>query len=352
MYKVLLWGTGRISAQCEANGINAEIIGYVETQKTKEWYREKRVYGANEIGQIVYDYLIVANDCAAEVEKTCEEYHVSMEKVIFLTYRKPFHGQVEPAVMLDILGRETFTRYMGDLIEIKHTFFAEDMEKYNQMNQRESFSIKEENLHPIITDRSNPAGALNNYMLQDLWAAKLVCRSGVKKHYDIGSRVDGFITHLLAMDIEVTLIDIREYPGKLNNLKFIQADATTMDGIEDESIESLSALCSLEHFGLGRYGDPVDPEACFKCFEAIQRKMKKGGQLYIAVPVGKERVEFNAHRIFYASTVIDSFPEMELKEFAVGLGSEIDANIKDIHKYDTYDVKGAGRFGLFYFVKK
>lgn len=71
-----------------------------------------------------------------------------------------------------------------------------------------------------------------------------------------------------------------------------------------------------------------------------------------SIAVGKERVEFNAHRIFYASTVIDSFSEMELREFSVGLGYEIDADIKDIHKYDTYDVKGAGRFGLFYFVKK
>lgn len=352
MYKVLLWGTGKISAQCEENGINAEIIGYVETQKTKERYRGKKVYSADEIPGGGYNYLIVANDFAAEVEKTCVEHHISMENVIFVTYNKPWHGEVETSVILEILGRETVTRYMGDLIGIEHTFFAEDMEKYKQMNRRESFSIREENLYPIITDRSNPAGALNNYMLQDLWAAKLIHRSGVKKHCDIGSRVDGFITHLLAMDIEVTMIDIREYPGKLENLKFVQADATTLDGVEDESIESLSALCSLEHFGLGRYGDPVDPEACFQCFKAMQRKMKKGGRLYVAVPVGKERVEFNAHRIFYASTIAECFSEMELREFSVGLGSEIDADIKDIHKYDTYDIKGAGRFGLFYLVKK
>lgn len=352
MYKVLLWGTGRISAQCEANGINAEIIGYVETQKTKDLYHGKKVYSANEIPEGGYDYLIVANDSAAEVEKTCEKQNISMNKVLFLTHKKPYYGGVEKSVILEILGRETATRYMGDLIGIENTFFVQDAEKYNQMNQRETFSIKEENLYPVVTDRSNPAGALNNYMLQDLWAAKLIYRNKVKKHYDIGSRVDGFITHLLAMDVEVTLIDIREYPGKLEDLKCVQADATTMSGIEDESIESLSALCSLEHFGLGRYGDPVDPEACFKCFEAIQRKMKKGGQLYIAVPVGKERVEFNAHRIFYASTIVNCFSEMELREFSVGLGYGIDTDIKDIHKYDTYDVKGAGRFGLFYFVKK
>ena len=49
----------------------------------------------------------------------------------------------------------------------------------------------------------------------------------------------------------------------------------------------MSALCSLEHFGLGRYGDAIDPEACFKCFDQIQKKLKKGGNLYISLPVGQ-----------------------------------------------------------------
>ncbi len=28
MYQVLLWGTGKIAAECEENGLNAEIIGF------------------------------------------------------------------------------------------------------------------------------------------------------------------------------------------------------------------------------------------------------------------------------------------------------------------------------------
>ena len=60
----------------------------------------------------------------------------------------------------------------------------------------------------------------------------------------------------------------------------------------------MSALCSLEHLGLRRYGDKIDPEACFKCFDAIQKKARKGGKLYISVPIGKECVEFNAHLFF------------------------------------------------------
>ena len=56
----------------------------------------------------------------------------------------------------------------------------------------------------------------------------------------------------------------------------------------DNSISSFSALCSIEHFGLGRYGDPIDPEACFKCFDNIQSKIARSGLLYLSVPVGKD----------------------------------------------------------------
>ena len=74
------------------------------------------------------------------------------------------------------------------------------------------------------------------------------------------------------------------------------------------SIDSMSALCSIEHFGLGRYGDPIDPDSCFKCFDSIQKKLRKGGQLYISLPIGRERVEFNAHPQSYVNVLL--LPEM------------------------------------------
>lgn len=129
---------------------------------------------------------------------------------------------------------------------------------------------------------------MGNYFWQDLWAARKIIKSGVKEHFDIGSRLDGFIAHLLASDIDVTMIDVREFPEKIEHMKTIVDDATKLRQIDDESIESMSALCSLEHFGLGRYGDMINPEACFQCFENMQRKLKKGGKLYLSLPIGRE----------------------------------------------------------------
>lgn len=118
--------------------------------------------------------------------------------------------------------------------------------------------------------------------------AKKIIHKQPNEHYDIGSRVDGFIAHLLSgLDAKITIIDIRPLSIQVPNLKFIQANATNLDGIEDNSIESLSSLHAVEHFGLGRYGDPIDPDACFKAMESLQRVVKQNGILYFSVPIGK-----------------------------------------------------------------
>lgn len=221
---------------------------------------------------------------------------------------------------------------------------------YSKLNGRSSFGYDPKCEYIVTEDRFSEAGTISSYFWQDLWAARLIFKRKPLNHYDIGSRVDGFITHLLSFDQEVVQIDIRPLDVNISGYGFVQADATNLNEIEDETIESLSALCSLEHFGLGRYGDPIDPEACFKCIEAIQRVMKKGGYVYISVPIGREHLEFNAHRVFYPQTIVDSFEKMKLIEFSSCYKNEIDRDI-DIHKFDDWDLYGGERFGLFVFEK-
>lgn len=359
MRKLLVWGTGDYARQFMENQYRGgeDIIGFVETSKSKDVFMQKPVYSSNELPTLEYDYIIIANSYGLEIYTLCIELNIDVSKLIFL-YRIPDRlGCMENSVLKEILTEQSYSDYcirfrlkprpkmhprqLGD------DFVYEDAEKYQRLNKRSNFAIREEYMYPIATDKYDVAGTMDDYFWQDLWAAKLVYKSGVKKHFDIGSSIAGFIAHLLSMDVDVTVIDVREFPGEAENLHTIVDDATYLSQIPDESIESMSALCSLEHFGLGRYGDPVDPEACFKCFDAIQRKMKKGGRLYISVPVGYERVEFNAHRIFYPSTIIECFSGMELREFSCCEGGKINYHA-DIHKYDNVD----DRTGLFYFVKE
>jgi len=230
--------------------------------------------------------------------------------------------------------------------------FRDDEKIYNSLYIGDTFKIDANLLYPCLNDKNVPAGALGSYFWQDLWAAKHIFNDNPKKHYDIGSRIDGFIGHLSSFRESIILIDIRPLNKKIPGVEFTQADATNLESIPDDSIESLSSLCALEHFGLGRYGDSVDPYACFKAFSAIQRKIKKGGKIYISVPIGKEHLEFNAHRVFYAETIIKSFNKMKLLELSYINPSvdQIEYNI-DIHKYDNDSKFGGSNFGLFVFEK-
>ena len=178
---------------------------------------------------------------------------------------------------------------------IKHPFkasgkihkFLSHLRKYNKLNTRKDFHASPNNFYFCLNDWDAQAGSLGVYFYQDLWAAKKIFALKPSEHFDIGSRVDGFIAHVLPF-MPLTMIDIRPLSEKVEGLKFIQADATNLDGIADNSIISLSSLCAPEHFGLGRYGDPIDPEACFKALKSMQRVLAKGGHLYIAVPVGEQ----------------------------------------------------------------
>jgi hypothetical protein len=100
-------------------------------------------------------------------------------------------------------------------------------------------------------------------------------------------------------------MDIRPLTSPVVGLSFIQGDATNLEGIEDSSVESLSCLHAVEHFGLGRYGDRVDPEAPFSAIRAMARVLSFGGRLYLSAPIGRERLEFNAHRVFDPYTLIE-----------------------------------------------
>lgn len=350
MNKLLIWGTGKIAKRFIENGYTGEIIGFIETNKSIDTFMNRPVYDSNEFPKD-YDYIVVANSYAAEIYNLCKRLCIDTGRLIFLHGIKERIGCKDLSVLKEILLEKNYTNYCAEFGLVGNTFLSADAKKYSELNKRPTFEIQKQYMWPIISDKYAYAGKIENYFWQDLWAARLIVKSGVKTHFDIGSRLDGFIAHLLAAGIDVTMIDVRKFPGEVENLHTIVDDATTLHQIPDESIESMSAMCSLEHFGLGRYGDPIDPEACFKCFDNIQRKLKKGGRLYISLPIGKERVEFNAHRVFYASTVVECFSTLELEEFSCVAEGKIEYNVK-FHKYDNDSHNGEYRYGLFAFHKK
>lgn len=204
--------------------------------------------------------------------------------------------------------RKDFARY-------EHT-----LEEYmKQCGDNEQFCYRDEDKFPIISEYSAEAGNVDeHYFYQDIYVAQKVNAKGYKHVYDIGSRIDGYISHLLAMGIKVTMIDVRPLESKIENLDFVQGNATELDTIPDNSIEVLSSLHAIEHFGLGRYGDPVDYKGWEKALNRMKNKIKPGGELYLSMPIGREeKLMFNAHRIFAPTTIAEVLNEgMECERFA------------------------------------
>ena len=229
--------------------------------------------------------------------------------------------------------------------------FYNKVKAWQALNEYKAFDYKKE-YRMIIHDENENAGLYSNYYWQDLWAATKILEKRPQLHFDIGSRIDGFIAHLQCSKQKVVLIDIRPVNIKLPYVSFIKQDATQLSNIPDNSIESISSLSAIEHFGLGRYGDSICPEACFSALNEIARVVKPGGYAYISVPIGYEHVEFNAHRIFYPQTIIDNMHGMELKSLYVNTLEEDMKliEVKDIHIYDD-ELNNARRFGLFEFKK-
>lgn len=169
---------------------------------------------------------------------------------------------------------------------------------------------------PCLEDRYLPAGLLpRHYFLQDVWAARKVAQSHAPLHFDIGSRLDGFIGHCLSF-CDVVMMDVRPLPVQIKGLSFKQVDCTDMEDVETGSVASLSSLHAIEHFGLGRYGDRVDPMAWKKALTEMQRILSIGGQLYLSVPVGVARLEFNGGRVFGAEQIVEALPKLKLLEFS------------------------------------
>jgi hypothetical protein len=114
-----------------------------------------------------------------------------------------------------------------------------------------------------------------------------------------------------------------------------------------ESVRSLSCLHVAEHVGLGRYGDPIDPAGTRKATAELSRVVARGGNLFFAVPVGRERVAFNVHRVHAARTIRDYFSALTLREFS---GVDDRGRFFENASLDQFDADEYG-CGFFWFTK-
>jgi len=251
-------------------------------------------------------------------------------------------------------------------LEDRISKYEKDRQTYIELDRNSSinfgFRYSEDNIWPLIWEYDQRASSLGEfYFWFEDWCSRKIYHHKPEVHYDIGGRFDGFIGRLNTYGQKVVLFDVREMVVPLDNVEFIRTNAVEMKEIKDGTISSLSILGVLESMGLGRWGEPVDPNAWYKCLKSMERVMAKDGDLYISVPIGKEVLEFNARRVFMPNTIINVLSTMELKEFAVV--DSCDENGKYLYegytkewletnyREDMFENKGQ-IFGCFWFKKK
>jgi len=183
--------------------------------------------------------------------------------------------------------------------------FLKDYREIRRQAKRSGMVFPFGNFYPCIEDRYEKSGvASGHYFHQDLLIARKIYINKPVKHVDIGSRIDGFVAHVASYrDIEV--FDIRDMTEQIQNIHFKRLDITDRDFVLSDYCDSISCLHALEHFGLGRYGDRVDYNGHLLGWENIYKMLKKGGKCYFSVPIGKQRIEFNAHRVFSVEYLVN-----------------------------------------------
>lgn len=165
-------------------------------------------------------------------------------------------------------------------------------------------------LKPCLLDRYAEGGdSRSEYFWQDLLVAQRIFQAKPRRHVDVGSRFDGFVAHVAAFR-HLEVIDIREVSNNVPNVRFCTGNIMDgnflRDGLGQAGLhcDSLSCLHVLEHLGLGRYGDPLDPKGYAKGLMNLAGLLEDRGILYLSAPVGYQRVEFNANWVFAPETIL------------------------------------------------
>ncbi len=193
-------------------------------------------------------------------------------------------------------------------------WFADCLKKYKKLDVSKRFEIEENDFLKVVNENTSTTAYDTHYEYHPAWAARVLAKTQPSKHIDISSKL-AFST-LVSAFVPIEFYDYRPATLQLDNLVCKQADLTALP-FENNSVSSLSCMHTVEHIGLGRYGDEIDPDGDLKAIRELQRVVAEQGNLLFVVPVGRcRRLHFNAHRIYTYDMITEYFDTFELVNFA------------------------------------
>jgi hypothetical protein len=243
----------------------------------------------------------------------------------------------EPALLMEVMRLESYSRralanryWLEDALENKNevisflgrrghnealSAFQADFGRFVELaGQTPRLAVRPDDINPQLSDRASQTLIDRHYTYHPAWAARVLARTRPKKHVDISSIVN--FSTIVSAFVPVEFYDFRPAALELAGLHTAAADLTKLH-FASNSIASLSCMHVIEHVGLGRYGDPLDPDGDLKAIGELVRVLAPGGDLLVATPVGRPRVEFNAHRVYDHEAFARYFAPLELVEFSL-----------------------------------
>lgn len=235
-----------------------------------------------------------------------------------------------------VIWPKTVIRFFG---------FIKDYISFTKAGKRMDMPLAFKNIYPCLKDKITTTPFDQHYIYHPAWAARIIAKNRPAEHVDISS-ILSFSTIVSAF-VPVKFYDYRPAQLQLNNLESNFADLVQLP-FETNSIASLSCMHTIEHIGLGRYGDPLDPLGDIKAINEIKRVVKPGGTVLFVTPVGKSRIEFNAHRIYSYQQIKTYFSGFSLHEFSLipDDGGLISNAAPELVQQQTYGC------GCFWFIKQ
>jgi hypothetical protein len=192
--------------------------------------------------------------------------------------------------------------------------FERQFAEFSQLPGSDRFPLRWSDRLPRLGEDTPTTDFDRHYVYHPAWAARILRKLDPQLHVDIGSSL--FFVSVLSAFVRTEFYDYRLAEISIDGLETASADLGALH-FEDRSIESLSCMHVVEHVGLGRYGDRLDPNGDLKAMSELQRVLGPGGSLLFVVPVGRPQLRFNGLRIYSFEQIIEGFPELDLVEFAL-----------------------------------
>ena len=199
---------------------------------------------------------------------------------------------------------------------VKYRFLRNEFLNFKNLssNTNPRFPIEWEDRYLWPDDATSTTNFDSHYIYHTAWAARKISKINPNFHTDISSNL--YFSTIISAFITVKFYDFRPVDFNLSDIKTYHADLTALK-LKTESIKSLSCMHVVEHIGLGRYGDPLDPGGDLKAIKELKRVLAIDGDLLFVVPVGKPKIMFNAHRIYSYNQILSYFDDLKLAEFSL-----------------------------------